>query len=141
MFNATDVQISDRLPAHLTTRAYTESKGTVMQVMYLWRPIKPPQQPKADLLKFIEECAKSGKLVQTGGWNPQGPSTLITHKKGKVTVTDGPFAETKEVIAGFAIMNVKDKAEGIALGKRFLELAGEGTSEMRELHSRHPDFA
>ena len=110
-----------------------------MQVMYLWRPTKPPEQPKAELLKFIEECQKSGKLVQTGGWDPRGPSTLITHKKGGITVTDGPFAETKEVIAGFAIMNVKDKAEGIALGKRFLELAGEGTSEMRELHPRHPD--
>jgi hypothetical protein len=112
-----------------------------MQVMYLWRPVKPPEQPKADLLKFIEDCAKSGKLVQTGGWNPQGPCTVLTHKHGKVTITDGPFAESKEVIAGFAIMNVKDKAEGIELGKRFLELAGEGTSEMRELHSRHPDFA
>ena len=110
-----------------------------MQVMYLWRPVKPPEQPKDELMKFIDDLIKSGKLVTTGGWDPRGPSTLITHKKGNITVTDGPFAETKEVIAGFAILNVKDKAEGIALGKRYLELAGEGTSEMRELHARHPD--
>ena len=46
-----------------------------------------------------------------------------------MTVTDGPFTETKELIAGFAIVQVKSKAEAVELAKRFLKLAGDGESE------------
>jgi hypothetical protein len=50
-----------------------------------------------------------------------------------VTVTDGPYAESKEMIAGFAIFQVKSKEEAVQWGKRFIEIAGEGFSEMREI--------
>ena len=53
---------------------------------------------------------------------------------GKFSVTDGPFPETKELIAGFALLQVKSKPEAIEWTKRFLTVAGEGESEVRLLH-------
>ena len=108
-----------------------------MQVMYLWRPTKPPEQPKADLMKFIEECQKSGKLVQTGGWDPHGPATLITSKKGNITVTDGPYAESKELIAGFTMIQVRNRDEALEWSRRFPNPVGEGQPaeiEVRQLY-------
>jgi hypothetical protein len=55
-------------------------------------------------------------------------------------VTDGPFTESKELIAGFAIVRTKTKAEAIELAKRFLKIAGDGESEIREMHDA-PAFA
>jgi hypothetical protein len=52
---------------------------------------------------------------------------------GKFVVTDGPFPETKELVAGMAIIQVKTKAEAIEWTKRFLTVAGEGQSEIRQL--------
>ena len=59
---------------------------------------------------------------------------------GKLTVTDGPFTETKELIAGFAIVQVKSKREAIELAERFLKLAGDGESEIRQMYDT-PAFA
>ena len=53
---------------------------------------------------------------------------------GKITVTDGPFSEAKEVIGGFAIIEADSKDEAIALTKRFLDVAGDGESEIRQLY-------
>jgi hypothetical protein len=55
---------------------------------------------------------------------------------GKLTVTDGPFTEAKELIGGFAIMNVKSKAEAIEWTQRFLKIAGDGESEIRQMHDQ-----
>ena len=67
--------------------------------------------------KWFEEHTKSGKIV--GGEELQGPSTATTirRKNGKVTVTDGPFIESKEVIGGFAIVEVKDLDEALDMAK------------------------
>lgn len=54
--------------------------------------------------------------------------------EGKFVVTDGPFAETKELIAGYAIVQAKSKQEAIELAKRFLKVVGEGESEIRLMH-------
>lgn len=51
-----------------------------------------------------------------------------------MTVTDGPFAEAKEVVGGFAILKTNSKEEAIELAKQFLPLAGEGECELRQLH-------
>ncbi len=108
-----------------------------MRFMTLWRPGKrsnantPTMQ--AEMGKLIEEMTKSGQLIQTGGWDPNGPRTLVTNRGNDFDVTDGPFAEAKEMIAGFAIIEVKSKEEAIELAKRFLRIAGEGSSEVRLL--------
>jgi hypothetical protein len=92
----------------------------------------------AEMNKLIDEMTKAGVMVQTGGWNPASPCTVLKSASGKVTVTDGPYTEAKEVIAGFAIFDVKSKAEAIDWGKRFLQVAGDGTSEIRELVDGQP---
>jgi hypothetical protein len=60
--------------------------------------------------------------------------------RGKLTITDGPFTESKELIAGFAIVQVKSMAEAIELAERFLKIAGDGESEIRLMHDQ-PAFA
>ncbi len=67
--------------------------------------------------KWFEEYTKSGKVV--GGEELQGPSTAttVTRTNGKITVTDGPFIEAKEVIGGFALIEVKDLDEALELAK------------------------
>ena len=52
---------------------------------------------------------------------------------GKATVRDGPFAEAKELVAGFAVVDVKSKAEAVELAKRFLTIAGGGESDVLEV--------
>jgi hypothetical protein len=67
--------------------------------------------------RWFEEHSKSGKIV--GGEELQGPNTATTvrRKNGKTTVTDGPFIESKEVLGGFAVVEVKDLDEALAMAK------------------------
>jgi len=83
--------------------------------------------------KLIEDGKKEGWLIATEGvaWGDTG--TRVHASNGKVSVTDGPFAEAKEVIGGYAILQVKSKDEALALSRRFLAVAGEGTCELHQL--------
>ncbi len=72
---------------------------------------------------FIGEAMKAGVLLAGEGLEKSSKeSGRITAEKGKVTVTDGPFTETKELIAGFAIMEVRDKDEAMEWARRFVNL-------------------
>jgi hypothetical protein len=108
-----------------------------MIYMSLWRPAKnanpPTEKMVAEMNALIDEMTKAGVLLKTGGWDPTSPATLLKSENGKVTVTDGPYAESKELIAGFALFEVKSKQEAISWGTRFLGIAGEGLCEMRQL--------
>jgi hypothetical protein len=108
-----------------------------MRFMTLWRPGKNanPQSEKlfAEMGHLIADMTKAGVMVETGGWDPGSACTALKMAGGHISVTDGPFAEAKELVAGFAILDVKSKEEAIDWCKRFLKIAGEGTSEMREL--------
>ena len=73
-------------------------------------------------------------LLATDGLLGSSKGARVKLAKGKVTVTDGPFTETKELIAGFAIVQVPSKAEAIELATRFLKIAGDGESEIRQMH-------
>jgi hypothetical protein len=114
-----------------------------MRFMMIYKPadtkdmeagVPPTQDEMAKMGKFIEELAKSGVLLATDGLQPSSKGARVRLAKGKLTVTDGPFTETKELIAGFAIVQVKSKAEAIELAERFLKLAGDGESEIRLMH-------
>ena len=113
-----------------------------MQFMTRWRPGKganaPTEKVTADMGNLIEDMPKGGVLVKNGGWDPASPCTVLRNSAGKVTVTDGPFAEAKEVIAGFAILNVESWEEAIDWSKRILAIAGAGTSEMRQIPEEAP---
>jgi hypothetical protein len=91
----------------------------------------------ADMGKFIEELAKSGVLLSTDGLQHSSKGARVTmNADGSFKVVDGPFTEAKEIIGGYAIINVKSKAEAVELTKRFLRVAGGGQSEIREMHEQ-----
>jgi hypothetical protein len=75
-------------------------------------------------------------LLSFEGCDTSSKGARVTVDHGKFTVTDGPFPETKELIAGFCMMQVKTKAEAVEWTKRFLAVAGEGRSEVLLLRDK-----
>lgn len=100
----------------------------------------PTRQEMAEMGKLIDEMTRAGVLLATEGCQPSAKGARVRLSNGKITVTDGPFTETKELIAGFALIQVKSKEEAIEWTRRFLEVAGDGESEIRQLHEPS-DFA
>lgn len=95
----------------------------------------PPTQEEMDRMgRYIEESMKAGELVSTEGCLPSALGARIRRANGKVTVTDGPFTEAKEVVGGFAILNAASKEEAVELARRFLAFTGEGECEIRQLY-------
>ncbi|HEY1455047.1 MAG TPA: YciI family protein [Candidatus Dormibacteraeota bacterium] len=84
-----------------------------------WEKLSKDQLATAyqNVNRWFEENGRAGRIV--GGAELQGPSTATTvhHKSGKVTLTDGPFIEAKEVIGGFAVVEVKDLDEALEMAK------------------------
>lgn len=115
-----------------------------MRFMTIYRTVEreaPPSETEmAEMGAFLQEMAQSGKLLLTDGLKPSAAGAKVRLDRGKHTVTDGPFTETKEVIGGFAIMNLDSMEEAIEISKRFLALAGDGESEIRELYDQ-PAYA
>jgi hypothetical protein len=90
--------------------------------------------PTDDELKLIEESQKDGSLLGAEGCLPIARGALVRQDGGSVTVTDGPFAEAKEVVGGFAILELGSKEDAIDAAKRFLDAVGtDGQCEIREL--------
>jgi hypothetical protein len=83
---------------------------------------------------LIEEQTKAGQLLSTEGCAPSSKGARVRLSGGKVSVTDGPFTEAKEVIGGFAIVQARSKTDAIEMAKRFLAVAGDGETEIRQLH-------
>ena len=91
------------------------------------------------------EAMKAGAMVETGGLLPSAMGARIRLAKGNLTVTDGPFTETNELVGGFAVYNVKSKQEAIEWTSRFMALhkqhwpGWEGEAEIRQMFEA-PDF-
>jgi hypothetical protein len=91
------------------------------------------------IAKLGEDATKAGTMVESGGLAPPAMSTHVRLTKGKVAVTDGPFAETKEVVGGYAIFEVASKQEMIDATVHFMELhrehwpGWEGETEIRQV--------
>ncbi len=94
----------------------------------------PSEEDMARMGAFIEELAREGILLITDGLASTAKGARVRSDGGKITVVDGPFTEAKEVVAGYAIINVASKAEAIEVTKRFLAVAGDGESEVREMY-------
>ena len=97
---------------------------------------RPPTEAEiASMGKLIEEGMKAGWLIATEGVH-FGATGVRVHKSpgGKVTVTDGPFAEPKEVIGGYALLKAATKDEAVELTRRFLNEVGQGTCEIYQLY-------
>jgi hypothetical protein len=93
----------------------------------------PTQEEMAIMGKLVEEGMKAGWLLATEGCLPTALGARVRRSGDKLTVTDGPFAETKEVVGGFAILKANSKAEAVELARKFLQVAGEGECELRQL--------
>jgi hypothetical protein len=110
-----------------------------MRFMCLYRPDKkegtpPTPQEVARMGEFMEKSLKSGALLETGGLQASSKGARVRLARGRFTVTDGPFAEAKELIAGFAILQAKSKEEAIEMTRSFLEVAGDGETEVRLMY-------
>jgi hypothetical protein len=85
----------------------------------------PTEQLMADMGQLIEELTRSGQLVSTAGLRPTSEGVRVRlHRGGRLSVIDGPFTETKEVIGGYALLEAQSKAEAVELTKRFLKVHG-----------------
>ena len=111
-----------------------------MRFLCLYRPgtkeshDPPTAEEMASMGKLIGDMAAAGVLLGVEGCLPSSYGVRVRIEAGDFSVTDGPFPETKELIAGFCLLQVKSKAEAVEWGKRFLSVVGEGESEIRLLH-------
>jgi hypothetical protein len=100
----------------------------------------PPPKALMDAMgPIIQEAVKNGTMVITGGLAETAQSHRVRLSDGKISVIDGPFTETKEVVGGFAIMDFKSKEEALEAAKDFMDLhrkhwpGWEGESEVRQM--------
>ena len=96
--------------------------------------VPPSPEHMADMGRLIEKFMKSGELVTTEGCLPTALGARVRKDGSTVRVTDGPFAESKEVVGGFAILEAKSKAHAVELAKEFLAVAGDGECEIRQIY-------
>ena len=95
----------------------------------IWVDEKTGQRPSERLMnemgKLLDEMTRTGVLVSTAGLRPTAEGVRIRLRGGRLSTTDGPFTETKEVIGGFAILEASSMPEAIELTKRFLRIHGD----------------
>jgi hypothetical protein len=93
--------------------------------------------PSAELMErmgtFIEEITKAGVMIATDGLHPSSNGKRVKLANGKVTVIDGPFTESKELVASYAVFQVKTMDEAIMWTTRFLQVLGKGECELRPI--------
>ena len=109
-----------------------------MKILSIWsfdpaakQPPTPEQMQQMGAL--IAELKSTGVLIDTGGAMDGSLELRYSRKNGKDTVTDGPFAEAKEVVGGFALFEVRSREDALAFTRRFLDVAGDGTCELHEV--------
>ena len=110
-----------------------------MKFLCLYKSAKPEGTPPtekeiAEMGKLIEAWMKSGRLLATEGCLPSALGARIRLSNGKFNVVDGPFTEAKEVVGGFALIRAASKAEAIEFVKEFLNVAGDGETEVRQVY-------
>src|SRR5579871_3921637 len=94
----------------------------------------PSAEEQAKMGALIAESMHAGVLLNVAGCLPSAFGARVCREREKVTVVDGPFAEAKEIVGGFAIFQAATKADAIAFVQRFLSVAGDGECEVRQLY-------
>ena len=114
-----------------------------MRYLMLFRPadvasveanVPPTPEMMARMGALIQKKIDEGKLLATEGCGPTSKGAKVRLSHGKLSVTDGPFAEAKELVAGFALFRVNSKQEAIEEAREFLDIAGDGEVEIRHIH-------
>ena len=95
--------------------------------------VPPSKELIEGMGKLMEESSRAGVLLAAEGVHPSSRGARLSFSGGKRTVTDGPFAEAKELIAGFAIVQVESKEEAIEWATRFAEVHGDVEIEVRQV--------
>lgn len=95
---------------------------TIVKSVETFRAGPPAQALMEAIGKLGEDAGKAGVLVEMGGLAPSATGARVRLSGGKLTVTDGPFSEAKEVIGGCAFFDVKSKEEVVKWSVRFMEL-------------------
>jgi len=112
-----------------------------MRFMYIVTSPQPNQYPTPELMEAMHKLAdreiKAGRMLDSGGLMPVAMGAQVRIADGKLSVVDGPFVETKELIGGYAIFELRDKEEAVASAVEFMQLHRqhmpdwEGTCEVR----------
>lgn len=111
----------------------------MMMVKHVENQGAPPKELMDAIAAISEEAVKKGVMVLNGGLAPLAASARVRVSQGKVITTDGPFAETREVVGGFAIIEYNSRQEAIEGAREFMELhrkfwpGWEGETEVRQL--------
>ena len=102
----------------------------------------PPTAAEMETMgRLVEEGMKAGWLLATEGCLPSALGSRVRHANGKLSITDGPFTEAKEVVGGFAILKANSKEEAVELARQFLKVAGDGECELRQLYEMNGEQA
>jgi len=112
-----------------------------MRFMYIVTSPQPNRVPSPALMEAIQKLAdreiKAGRMLDSGGLMPVATGAQVKISGGKLSVVDGPFVETKELIGGYAVFELRDKEEAVASAVEFMQLHTqhmpdwEGTCEVR----------
>jgi hypothetical protein len=113
-----------------------------MRFLSIYKSVETGQPPSPEEMarmgRLIEEGMKAGYLLAVEGCLPTARGARVRLANEKVTVTDGPFTESKEVVGGLAILQCASKEEAIQRVREFLHIAGPGECEVRELYDAEP---
>jgi hypothetical protein len=127
---AADASNGDRLDGHGT--GFSSGGFAVRFLMTVNGGGKPPDNELfAEMGRFVEELTRAGVLLATGGLDA---GTHVSASGGNITLTDGPFTESKEVIVSFALLEVRSKQEALELSRRFWTMVGDGEGDIRQVY-------
>lgn len=97
--------------------------------------VMPSEEQFAEMADYHEQLAKAGVLLDGSGLQPSSKGWRITWKDGRKTLTDGPFTEAKELVAGYTLIEVSSREEALEWTKRFPNpQLGDGEIEVRQLY-------
>ena len=112
-----------------------------MRFMYIVTSSQPMVGPTPALMEAMQKISereiKAGRMIDSGGLMPVATGAQVRITDGKLNVVDGPFVETKEMIGGYAIFELRDKEEAVAAAREFMQLhldhmpGWDGTCELR----------
>lgn len=109
-----------------------------MRFLSIYKHVETNTPPSAEEMetmgKLVQEGFQKGWLIATEGCLPSALGARVRKENGKVTATDGPFTETKELVGGFAILKANSREEAIELARQFLSHVGDGECELRQLY-------
>ncbi|MGN6519751.1 MAG: YciI family protein [Dokdonella sp.] len=103
----------------------------------------PSEKLMADMGQLMAEMTREGTLVDTAGLRPTAEGKRIRYAHGKISMTDGPFTEAKEVIGGYAVLEATSMDHAVELTRRFLQVHGDEWNiecEVRQMECGRPDF-